>query len=146
MDGSSSCFVPPSQWPRVVAKVCGGCMLTACWGCLNSGGIWVSSHSREGASAVLCSWHVGAGSELGRVSLLFAVCRCCLNLLTTPCVFFKYFLQLLQNKVVFLYQGVVPACCGEPFKAMKNMDPRSFFRFLGCTLKVVLEDKSLVSV
>lgn len=32
-----------------------------------------------------------------------------LQLLT--CLFFKYFLQLLQNKVVFLYQDIVQACC-----------------------------------
>lgn len=35
--------------------------------------------------------------------------------------FFKYFLQLLQNKVPFLYRDVVQACCDGPFGALKDL-------------------------
>lgn len=63
---------------------------------------------------------------------------CCLKVLFDPidnswlvgffgCFFFlRYFLQHLQNKVLFLYQGVVQACCDGPLRAMQNVDEKLF--------------------
>lgn len=133
MDGSSSCFTPPSQWSRVVPRACGGCMLSACWGCLNSG----CPSPQQGG----CIWWLrcaGLCSALGMWVLdqswggQFVVC--CLQVLFEPIdnsllvffFFFKYFLQLLQNKALFLYQGVVEACCAGPLSAMGNMDEKLF--------------------
>lgn len=158
MDGSSSCFTPPSQWSRVVPRACGGCMLSACWGCLNSG----CPSPQQGG----CIWWLrcaGLCSALGMWVLdqswggRFVVC--CLQVLFEPIdnslLVFFFFLSIFSNfykiKLCFFTKVLLKRVVlglSVPWGIWMRNCSKIFLQAscVVCTLKVVLEDKSLVSV